>query len=113
MILGGFPRNAERVERTVTPSASTVVVDVDGKVRRPGVVELADGSRVIDAIKEAGGLAHRGDTGALNLAEVLIDGQQIVVPAAGQVPTAAVEVIPGSTARCGHSDPRDRGPSRR
>jgi len=75
-----------------------VVVDVDGKVRRPGIVELAEGSRVIDAIKEAGGLAHRGDTGALNLAEVLIDGQQIVVPAVGEVPAAGGDVIPGATA---------------
>jgi len=81
-----------------TPSASSVVVDVDGKVRRPGIVELAEGSRVIDAIKEAGGLAHRGDTGALNLAEVLIDGQQIVVPAVGEVPAAGGDVIPGATA---------------
>jgi len=80
-----------------SPGAPTVVVDVDGKVRRPGVVELADGSRVIDAIKKAGGLARRGDTGALNLAEVLIDGQQIVVPATGQSPTAEVDVPPGST----------------
>ena len=87
---------AESVLSEPTPSAATVVVDVDGRVRRPGVVELADGSRVIDAIKKAGGLAHRGDAGALNLAEVLIDGQQIVVPAVGQTPTG-VSAIPGTS----------------
>jgi competence protein ComEA len=62
------------------PSAARVVVDVDGEVRRPGVVELASGARVVDAIRAAGGLTSRGDTGTLNLAEVLIDGQQVTVP---------------------------------
>jgi competence protein ComEA len=97
---GGEPAapspDAQSVLSEPSPATSTVVVDVDGKVRRPGVVELAEGSRVIDAIRKAGGLARRGDTGVLNLAEVLIDGQQIVVPAAGQSPTPG-NVIPGST----------------
>jgi competence protein ComEA len=74
-----------------------LVVDVDGKVHSPGVVELSTGSRVIDAIKAAGGVTRHGDTGALNLAEVLIDGQQVVVPAASADESVASGVVPGET----------------
>lgn len=69
-----------------SPSSSAlevVVVDVDGAVRRPGVVELPGGSRVVDALEAAGGVRSRGDAGSLNLAQVLLDGEQIVVPNQG------------------------------
>ncbi len=87
-----------------SPSASAsgvVVVDVDGAVRRPGVVELPNGSRVVDAIKSAGGVLPRGDTGSLNLAQVLLDGEQVVVPREGDTaapigPVGAASPAPGS-----------------
>ena len=56
-----------------------VVVQVVGQVRRPGLVSLPRGSRVADAIVASGGLARGGSSGALNLARVLVDGEQIVV----------------------------------
>lgn len=62
--------------------ASTVlalVVDVAGKVRRPGIVELPVGARVIDALKAAGGARPGVDLTSLNLARALVDGEQIVV----------------------------------
>lgn len=66
-----------------TPSAAaTVIVDVAGAVRRPGVYELSAGERVIDAIELAGGPTTKGDTSALNLAAPLVDGSQILVPVA-------------------------------
>ena len=56
------------------------MVDVVGKVRHPGVITLPAGSRVIDAIKEAGlGLRPGTRTHLLNLARRLIDGEQILV----------------------------------
>jgi competence protein ComEA len=75
-----------------------VVVDVDGAVRRPGVVTLPDGSRVVDAIKAAGGQSSRADTGSLNLAQVLMDGEQVIVPrrgSPGQAASPGVSVAPG------------------
>jgi competence protein ComEA len=61
-----------------------LVVDVQGAVVRPGVVELATGSRVGDAIAAAGGFGPRVASdrvaGALNLAALVHDGDQIVVP---------------------------------
>ena len=60
-------------------SASTIVVHVLGAVRDPGLVKLAENSRVQDAIDAAGGLTHRADPGELNLAQPLSDGQQVVI----------------------------------
>jgi len=68
------------------PSASaakaatgSVTVDVAGKVRRPGVATLPAGSRVVDALERAGGPRGRVDLSTLNLARVLVDGEQILV----------------------------------
>jgi competence protein ComEA len=61
----------------------TVFVHVDGWVRRAGVYELREGRRVIDAIRAAGGPRRGADLGALNLAAVLVDAQQVIVPRAG------------------------------
>ena len=55
-----------------------VVVDVVGAVRSPGVVRLPAGSRVLDAVTAAGGV-RSGATPGVNLARVLVDGEQIVV----------------------------------
>ncbi len=56
-----------------------VVVDVTGKVRDPGVLRLPPGARVTDALKAAGGALPGTDTGTLNLARLLVDGEQVVV----------------------------------
>ncbi|MGZ6255622.1 MAG: helix-hairpin-helix domain-containing protein [Candidatus Limnocylindria bacterium] len=64
-----------------------VIVDVEGAVIRPGIVELPVGSRVADAIHAVGGYSDQADLAAaatqVNLAAELRDGQQIVVPAVG------------------------------
>jgi len=60
-------------------TAGGVVVDVEGKVARPGVRTLPSGSRVIDAITAAGGALPGTDLTMLNQAQVLVDGQQILV----------------------------------
>jgi len=74
-----------------TTSPPELVVDVEGKVNRPGIVTLPKGSRVVDAIKAAGGVKGNADTASLNLARKLDDGEQIlvgVVSAAGAAPVA-------------------------
>jgi competence protein ComEA len=66
--------------RSTDPSvASTVVVDVAGMVATPGVVSLPVGSRVIDALRAAGGALPGVDLSSLNLARVLTDGEQVAV----------------------------------
>ncbi len=63
-----------------------LVVDVAGKVRRPGIAVLPAGSRVVDALEAAGGARRGVDLTSLNLARPVVDGEQILVgvaPAAG------------------------------
>lgn len=63
-----------------TPTiAPTIVVDVAGKVAHPGVYTLPQGSRAIDAIKAAGNQLRGVALTNINLAEIVSDGQQIVV----------------------------------
>ncbi len=83
---------AEPLPTLATPAADeSVTVDVAGKVRRPGIAVLDPGSRVIDALKAAGGARPGVDLTTLNLARLLVDGEQIVVglPSAVTAPPAA------------------------
>jgi competence protein ComEA len=76
----------DRATVVASPTAATgggvVVVDVQGRVRRPGIVRLRSGSRAIDAVRAAGGVVRGASTSGLNLARVLSDGEQLVVGAA-------------------------------
>ncbi len=67
--------------------AADLVIDVQGAVRRPGVVLLAPGARVADALAAAGGYSRHADLNAaaagLNLAALLTDGAQVYVPIIG------------------------------
>jgi len=75
------------------PEQTSLVVDVQGGVAEPGVRELPAGSRVADAIAAAGGYGHDADltaaATAINLAQVLADGEQIRVPRVGDASAAA------------------------
>lgn len=66
-------------------ATSTVFVHVAGAVARPGLVELPGGSRVADAIAECGGVLGSAATEAVNLARVLVDGEQVLVPTHDEV----------------------------
>lgn len=70
-----------------------LMVHVAGEVRRPGVVRLAAGSRVVDAIEAAGGATPSAVLAGVNLASPVVDGSQIVVPssAAGGLAAPAVD----------------------
>lgn len=83
---------------TATASPASVTVDVTGKVRRPGIVVLGVGARVTDALEAAGGPRRGVDLSSLNLARVLVDGEQVVVggPAVAGVPGPGVPgAVPG------------------
>jgi competence protein ComEA len=65
-----------------------IVVHVVGAVRRAGLYEIRDGSRVADAITRAGGPSPKADLALVNLAAPVADGQQVVVPR--RLPAGAV-----------------------
>jgi competence protein ComEA len=79
---GGAPGTA-----SAGAAPATVTVDVAGKVRHPGIAVLDAGSRVVDALKAAGGARPGVDLSGLNLARVLVDGEQVVV--GGPAPSGA------------------------
>lgn len=63
----------------VDVAAVDIVIDVQGAVMKPGVYTIALGSRVIDAIKAAGGLSKVADPSDINQARILVDGEQIYI----------------------------------
>ncbi len=89
---------ASATDAPAPTSGGTIVVDVEGAVVEPGIRELAAGSRVADAIAAAGGYAANADidatAGAINLAQVLADGEQVVVPRVGAAITTAAASSP-------------------
>lgn len=78
-----------------------MVVDVEGAVVHPGIFELPAGSRVADAIEAAGGYAPEADLAAaaaqVNLAALVRDGQQILVPLLGASPAGGGEAASGGS----------------
>ena len=68
-----------------------VVVYVSGAVASPGVLTLPASSRVIDAITAAGGALPEADLESINLARILVDGEQIRVAVVGESPPASSE----------------------
>lgn len=74
----------------------TVVVHVVGAVESPGVIELPENSRIVDALAKAGGAREDAILSGINLARVLFDGEQIVVPSQADEPAAvSIDAPPG------------------
>ena len=71
------------IATTTTPTR--VVVHVVGAVHRPGLYRLAQGDRVADAVARAGGATRKADLSLVNLAALVSDGEQVVVPRRGAV----------------------------
>lgn len=82
--LNSRPQPAPQAVDVVTPlinqvEQSKLIINVAGKVKSPGVYQLPPGSRVIDAIEAAGNHLKGVDISDINLARLLVDGEQILV----------------------------------
>jgi len=108
----GEAASASRPQPSAPPGR--LIVSVVGLVRNPGLVTLATGARVADALQAAGGVVTGADTIGLNMARPLGDGEQIVVglaPVPGQPPSLRSSVAAGSTPTSGTpSRTPSRGP---
>jgi competence protein ComEA len=76
-----------------------LVVYVVGAVRHAGLVRLAEGARVADALVRAGGPSRKADLTLVNLAAPVADGQQIVVPTRGAPGAGGGGTATGSAAK--------------
>lgn len=75
--------------------SSTLFVHICGEVVNPGVYELPAGSRIFEAVEEAGGFTLEAEKSYVNLAQQLEDGYKIRIPAIGEEPEAECEQYPG------------------
>lgn len=74
------PKHAHRAGRLVPADA---VVYVAGAVAHPGLYHLRSDARADDAVRSAGGLRPDADTGAINLAAHIADGDEVYVAVLG------------------------------
>ncbi len=71
-------------------ATAQIVVHIVGQVAHPGLVTLPAGARVADAIRAAGGALETADLGGMNLASIVVDAEQVVVPKPGEwVPSSS------------------------
>jgi competence protein ComEA len=85
----GSAAEVARSEPSAAPMVGgAIYVHILGAVERPGLYELREGARAVDAVAAAGGFADTADHAQLNLARFLVDGEQIVVPEVGAVAAA-------------------------
>ncbi len=80
---------AEAMQEEQAEPAAQVAVYVSGQVAAPGLYYLDEGARVADAVAKAGGFAEGAVQDALNLARVLVDGEQVDVPSRAEMEAAA------------------------
>ncbi len=80
---------AEAMQEEQAEPAAQVAVYVSGQVAAPGLYYLDEGARVADAVAKAGGFAEGAVQDALNLARVLVDGEQVDVPSKAEMEAAA------------------------
>jgi competence protein ComEA len=74
------PPRGEPIRLLPPSTEAPLTVYISGEVIKPGLYTLPRGSRVNDALQAAGGFSENADRDALNLAEILSDGQQVNFP---------------------------------
>ncbi|MBD3860566.1 helix-hairpin-helix domain-containing protein [Bacillus sp. 28A-2] len=78
------PVTLEEKEEGAESEPSSIVVEVKGAVRKPGVYTFRSEDRVEEAIKRAGGFTKKADTYEINQAAKLEDSMMIYVRKQGE-----------------------------
>lgn len=99
-VFGGYASAVDVARPTPAASAgaissATILVHILGAVHHPGLYELSEGDRAIDAVAAAGGFTDGADRAQLNLARFVVDAEQIYVPIIGEVPTGGPAAASG------------------
>lgn len=75
------PVEISRKDVEFEEESSNIVVYITGAVKNPGVIEIPEDSRVLDAVNAAGGVTSDADLESINMAQRVKDGQHVTVPA--------------------------------
>lgn len=70
----------QTIEENTYEEEKEIIVHVAGAIRNEGIVKIKEGSRIYEAIEEAGGLLENADITNINLAYIITDGQKIYIP---------------------------------
>lgn len=77
---GGESLQVQQTGQAAEPEKAKITVYVSGAVAKPGLHEIAPGSRAVDAIEAAGGMTEEANRDKVNLAKICKDGMQVNVP---------------------------------
>jgi competence protein ComEA len=86
-----------------SPTSASIVVYVSGWVHNPGVYEFQAGDRVVDAIRAAGGAKDGADLDSVNLAQLLTDGEQVMIAKKGAASGLGGSTVSGGSGTSGSS----------
>ena len=75
-----LPDEEENIAKDHNYTSKTIFVHIAGAVEDEGIIEIAENSRIADAIELAGGVTDDADLSNVNLAYVLEDGMKVRIP---------------------------------
>jgi competence protein ComEA len=78
-------QNIKTKPESQTKPVETIMVDIKGEIKKPGVYQSSQGERVIDVINRAGGLTNKADESQINFAAHVQDEMVINIPTKGQI----------------------------
>ena len=73
-------KNSEKEQPEQDRAVEECAVYVSGEVKKPGIYRYFGTARLCDAVKARGGFTKKADRNSVNLARILVDGEQIIVP---------------------------------
>lgn len=79
-IIDSFTEEEKANVQEVPQETKKLVIHITGCVQNIGIVEVAEGSRIVDVIEKAGGITNEADISKVNLAYIVKDAQKIYIP---------------------------------
>lgn len=99
----------ENASNVFQEETEKIAIHITGEVKKEGLIYLPLGSRVADAIKEAGGETKNADLSQINLAYQLQDGQKLYIPNKNEIISEYIISATGNTESEGSSSNNLKG----
>lgn len=102
------PRQTQAEVKTEEVSGS-IIVHISGEIKKPGIVEMPVGKRLIDAVELLGGLTPEADANRINLAKKLKDEEKIYIPKIGEELDSSLEELVEASNQVSEDSPASGG----